>query len=41
MLTDIDILAWYMKLGIVERARAVIDHIRSSRSCASRWWRPS
>ena len=30
MLTDIDLLAWYTKLGIAENARAVVDHIRSS-----------
>lgn len=28
MLTDIDLLAWYTKLGIAENARAVVDHIR-------------
>jgi hypothetical protein len=30
MLTDVDLLAWYTKLGLRESARAVIDHIRSS-----------
>src|SRR6266852_333819 len=30
MLTDVDLLAWYMKLGLAEIARVVIDHIRSS-----------
>ena len=30
MLTDVDLLAWYTKLGLAESARVVIDHIRSS-----------
>ncbi len=30
MLTDVDLLAWYKKLGLTESAGAVIDHIRSS-----------
>lgn len=30
MLTDVDLLAWYTKLELAERARKVIDHIRSS-----------
>ncbi|MGI8746612.1 MAG: Mu transposase C-terminal domain-containing protein [Bryobacteraceae bacterium] len=30
MLTDLDLLAWYTKLGLADSARVVIDHIRSS-----------
>jgi putative transposase len=30
MLTDVDLLAWYTKLGLAETARVVIDHVRSS-----------
>ena len=30
MLADVDLLAWYTKLGLTERVRVVIDHIRSS-----------
>jgi len=30
MLSDVELLAWYKKLGLAESARAVIDHIRSS-----------
>jgi putative transposase len=30
MLTDVDLLAWYTKLGFAETARVVIDHVRSS-----------
>jgi transposase InsO family protein len=30
MLNAVDLLAWYTKLGIAERAKVVIDHIRSS-----------
>ena len=30
MLTDVDLLAWYTKLGLAENARVAVDHIRSS-----------
>jgi len=30
MLTDVDLLAWYKKLGLAESARVMIDYVRSS-----------
>src|SRR4051794_3438652 len=30
MLTDVDLLAWCSKTGLVDGARIVVDHIRSS-----------
>ena len=30
MLADVDVLAWYARIGLSKEARAVIEHIRAS-----------